>query len=164
MILLPLTGFSFPYLRGYFRAIACLGLASCFSSCAVQPLTVQTQYFSHEDQASYQIGTPDPSLDNPSIGERLLVQWALPPCEFEERGLTLYLKVRFANHQEREVQVPIEKKRGYYLYDLRDQEYCETGGIMTYLVEIRRGECVVAAWKHPLWTPLITFHSKNSSD
>lgn len=151
-----------------FRSIACnlfhftLPLASlviCLSGCSIHPLTVQTQYLSHEDLASYHIGTPDPSLDNPDVGERLLIQWSLSSAQFKGEDLRLYLKVRFTNHQEEEITIPVEKKKGYYIYNLLNQDYCDTGGILTYLAEIRSGECIVAVWKHPLWANLITFDS-----
>lgn len=138
-------------------------ISSIFLVCTIlldscsHPLSVQTQYFSHEDLASFHIGTPDPRLYYPAIGQRLFIQWSLPPWQFEPSYLTLYLKIRFHNHQEHEIQVPIEKKCGYYLYELCNKEYQETGGILTYLVEIRKGDCVLASWKHPLWVPLITF-------
>ena len=143
--------------RLFLIAFPLTGLAGCFSGCSIHPLTVQTQYLSHEDLASYHIGTPDPSLDNPDVGERLLIQWSLSSCQLEGGDLRLHLKVRFTNHQEEEINVPVEKKKGYYLYNLLNQDYCDKGGILTYLAEIRSGECVVAVWKHPLWTNLITF-------
>ena len=132
------------------------------TGCSFQPLTVQTQFLNRENLASFIIGTPDPSLDNPSIGERLFIQWSLSSPDFDGEDLILNLKVRFRNYQENEINIPIENKRGYYLYDLINQDYCDSGGILTYLAEIRKGDCVIASWKHPLWTPLITFDSKDS--
>lgn len=140
-----------------FRFVFVAMLMCTISSCTfLQPLTVQTQYLSHEDLASFHIGTPDPTLDCPPVGERLLIQWYLPHCQFQE-GLLLSLKVRFKNHQEEERQISIEKNNSYYLYELIDEDYFKTGGIQTYLVEIRQGDCIIASWKHPLWTNLITF-------
>ncbi len=132
-------------------------LVSSLTSCSIHPLTVQTQYLSHENLASFHIGTPDPRLDNPTIGQRLLIQWCLSKSVFDGQELTLHLKIRFHIHTEDEIQIPITNKRGYYLYNLTNEEYCKTKGVLTYLAEIRSGECVVASWKHPIWTPLISF-------
>ena len=82
---------------------------------------------------------------------------SLSITRLKENGTELYLWVRFVNHEEREIRIPIEKRKGYYLFELLDEEYCETGGILTYFAEIRQGDDVIATWKHPLWTSLITF-------
>lgn len=145
------------------RFLTGIYLLMVLSGCSLHRLTVQTQYLSHENLASYYVGTPDAHLDHPTIGERLLIQWSLSKCAFEWRNLTLHLKIRFHNHKEDEIRVQIENQSGYYLYDLTNEKFCETGGILTYLAEIRDGDCVVESWKHPLWTPLISFddHSQN---
>lgn len=132
-------------------------LITALTGCSIHPLTVQTQYLSHENLASFHIGTPDPHLDNPTKGQRLLIQWYLSKSAFEEQDLILQLQIRFHNHTEDKIQIPVTSKRGYYLYDLINDDYCKTGGVLTYLAEIRKGECVVASWKHPLWTPVISF-------
>ena len=119
-------------------------------------LEVQTQYLSHENLASYYVGTPDPLLNDPIIGQRLLIQWCFPR-KFDRCDLQLHLKLRLRNHEEKELIRPITENRGYYLYDLVNQAYCESGGILTYKVEIRKGPCILETWKHPLWVDLITF-------
>jgi hypothetical protein len=130
----------------------------CLAGCACQTLSVQTQYLTPEILASAHVGTPDPACANPTAGQRLFIQWFLPPCQFKgEEVITLNLKVRFANYQEKEIVQVLKKNRGYYLFDLIDQEYCESGGIRTYLVEIKKEDCVITSWKHPLWVPLIVF-------
>lgn len=127
------------------------------SSCTPHSLDVQTRYLNAENLASYHIGTPDPHLDQPTLGQRLLIQWSLSSQEFQQHPVFLYLTLRLRNHQQRELKVLLSKKRGYYLYDLIDQDYCETGGLQTYQVEIRNDTCLIASWKHPLWAELITF-------
>jgi hypothetical protein len=146
----------------FFNFLLGLGILLSASSCSLHRLDVQTQYLSHENLASYYIGTPDPHLDNPTIGQRLLIQWWLSSRDIENQPLFLHLIVRFRNHQEKEIKIPIETKRGFYIYDLNDQNYCESGGILTYFAEIRNESCIITSWKHPLWANLITFDfSKN---
>lgn len=144
-------------IQNLLRFLAALGLLQGLTSCLLHRLEVQTQYLSHENLASYHIGTPDPHLDQPIIGQRLLVQWSLCSSDVEGHALFLHLKVRFRNHQEQDIKIPINKKRGFYVYDLTNQNYCESGGILTYLAEIYNESCVLESWKHPLWADLITF-------
>lgn len=137
-----------------------LGLAIlfCTSGCTLHRLDVQTQYLTSDYLASFHIGTPDPLLSEPLIGQRLLIQWSLNAEEVREENLFLYLKVRFRNHHEEEVIIPITSKRGTYLYRVNSELYCQTKGILTYLAEIRNSTCTLARWKHPLWVEWIQLH------
>jgi hypothetical protein len=134
-----------------------VGLLVCSSGCLLHRLDVQTQYLSRENLASYHVGTPDPNLDNPIIGQRLLIQWSLCANEIEGQVLFLHLLIRLRDHREQEFDIPITKKWGFYIYDLTNEDYCTSGGVLTYKAEIRNESCVIASWKHPLWANLITF-------
>ncbi len=140
-----------------FRFFCGLGLYVLTSGCTLHRLDVQTQYLSHEYLASFHVDTPDPCRYNPMMGQRLLVQWSLCAEEMKDQHLFLYLKVRFRNHQEQEVKVPVQTKRGTYLYVLANDAYCQSSGILTYHAEIRSDSCLLASWRHPLWVDLITF-------
>jgi hypothetical protein len=144
--------------KSFFYFLFGLGISLLFSSCTLHRLDVQTQYLSRESLASYHVETPDPFLYCPIIGQRLVIQWTLCAHEVEGHEVILDLKVRFRNHKEREVKVLITSKRGTYLYDLTNEDYCESGGILTYYAEIRDESCLLASWKHPLWVPLITLN------
>ena len=43
------------------------------TSCTEQRLAVQSQYIGLETLASYHVNTPDPHLNHPPIGERLII-------------------------------------------------------------------------------------------
>lgn len=131
----------------------------CFflSGCSFQRLDVQTQYLTPESLASFHIGTPDPRLHAPLIGQRLLIQWSLCEHEIEGEDTLLNIKIRFRNHQEKEIQVPIISKKGAYLYKVEGDLYCQTRGILTYFIQIQNDTGVIEAWKHPLWSELIQF-------
>jgi hypothetical protein len=141
-----------------------LGILLLASGCTLHRLSVQTQYIGHENLASFHVGTPDPRLYAPMVGQRLLIQWSLCAEEVEGQEVFLNLKVRFRNHEEHEVKVPITSKRGTYLYEIANEAYDQSKGILTYYAEIRNASCVLASWRHPLWTPLITFDFPNKKE
>ncbi len=125
------------------------------SSCALHRLDIQTQYLTPEYLASFHIGTPDPKLYAPFIGERLLIQWSLPSNEICDELPTLFLKVRYKNHQEEEIKLTIRSSTGTTLFKVEGEKYCQTGGILTYYSQIEKCNAVLATWKHPLWRELI---------
>jgi len=141
-----------------FKLITAWGILFSFSSCTFHRLDIQTQYLTPDYLASFHIGSPDPHLYDPLLGQRLLIQWSLSSEEVRDNDLSLFLKVRFRNHQEQEVVVPIRSKRGTYLFRVNSALYCQTRGILTYYGEIRSPSSVFAEWVHPLWTPLIRFN------
>ena len=131
----------------------------CASCSPFHPLEVQTQLMTHAYLASYRVGTPDPRLDEPMRGQRLLVHWSLPEKEFIAGETELKMRIRFRNHEEKEVFFPLAARHGTYYYDLMDDEFISTKGILTYFAEVKRGDCTLAVWKHPLWTAWISFPS-----
>lgn len=146
----------------FFTSLLGACLLSMLSSCMMHHLDVQTQYITKESLASYHVLTPDPQLDNPTIGQRLLVQWKFRAPEVRGLPLTLHLKIRFRNHEKEELIIPIDSNckiyvGSSYIYDLFNEEYLEKGGILTYLAEIKSNDDVIACWKHPLWVELIEF-------
>lgn len=132
-----------------------IGILLFSTSCTFHRLDIQTQYFTHENLASYHVGTPDPQLDHPAIGERLLIQWSLPSQQFETDKTVLYLTVRFKNRHEEKREIYLAKSKGITLYVLKNEEFLNSGGILTYFAEIRNSSTTLATWKHPLWCPLI---------
>ncbi|WP_228840624.1 hypothetical protein [Candidatus Protochlamydia phocaeensis] len=141
------------------RLMIFLGLFQlALSSCVFQRLSVQTHYLSHENLASYYVYTPDPHLDNPIIGQRLLIQWSLPSSYCAYDDLALHLKVRLRNHKEETISLPLKSMKGTYLYYVVNEAYCESGGVATYKIDVTGGGCVLETWKHPLWVDLITFN------
>lgn len=139
-----------------------LAILLLLNSCGLHRLDVQTQYLTPEYLASSHTGTPDPRRYEPLIGQRLLIQWSLSDNEVDNQELFLYLKVRFLNHQEDEVKIPIHSKRGTYIYQIEDNLYCETKGVLTYFAQIQSSEEVLVSWRHPLWVELIQLDCDDS--
>lgn len=139
-------------------------LAAIFflNSCTCSILSVRTEYLSHENLASYHVGTPDPLLENPPIGQRLIVNWTLPQDIPSANEMYIEVTIRFRNKEEIRERFPICKKSGRYIYTLLNERYIETDGIQTYKIELKQGDCIVEEWRHQLWVELITFNKEDT--
>lgn len=131
------------------------------SGCAYQPITVQTEYITHESLASYYVGTPDPRLKEPLVGQRLIICWSLPSSNMSKL-VKLYLKVRFRNREEEERLIEIQRSSGSYIYNLEGNQFCEKKGILTYKIEIRDNNGIITKWQHQLWSELIEVKVESS--
>lgn len=130
--------------------IRLLILTCAFVGCTGPQLSVFTEYLSIESLPSYQIGTPDPRLYDPDVGERLHIRWSVPPdCHFEK--LTLHLSILFGDRQETEEWVTLETPTGIYVYPLLNEDYWNLGGIFTYKVELFGDDQLIQEWRHQLW-------------
>ena len=120
-------------------------------------LDVHSDYLSHESLASYYVKTPDPRINHPPVGQRLIISWSLPNKYLCYPDLHLLVTLRFRNREEVKHKVPITKTSGTRLFCLMNEEYCEKGGIATYRVLLQSEDCVLEEWRHQLWAELITF-------
>lgn len=135
-----------------------LGLLSIFSltSC-MERLTVHTEYLSYKNLASFHVGTPDPELFCPTVGQRLVIHWTLPNSFCSYNQLTLKIKIRFSNNEETEVNVRLNHLQGTYIYSLLNDDFFEKCGILTYKVDLLGDDLVLETWNHQLWAERITF-------
>jgi hypothetical protein len=125
------------------------------TSCNNQYLTVHTDYISHRTLASYYVNTPDPLLNNPPIGQRLILSWSVPKCTLPGNDLSLKIYIRFWNREQIVKVEPITKQRGTVVYTLMNEDYIATKGIMSYKAEIVDDGVVISEWKHQIWTEVI---------
>lgn len=126
--------------------------------CTTNNLTVHTEYISEENLASYHVETPDPLLLNPPIGQQLIVIWSIPRTYSPNRNLLLNVTVRFRNHQEITESVELTKLKGTYIYTLVNEDYLATRGILTYKIDLIEDGEIIEAWRHQIWTELITLN------
>lgn len=139
-------------------ALLCLLLTGCGPS-----VTVQTDYLSRKNLASYKVGTPDPHINHPNIGERLIIQWSLPKKVVKYRDAHLQVTLRFRNYDECTYSIPLKKKYGTTTYDLTNTPYYESGGIQTYKIDVVANGCILKEWKHQLWVDLIKIGEPDDS-
>jgi hypothetical protein len=131
-------------------------IIALLTSC-VRPISVQTQYLGRENLASFHITTPDPNLEKPDIGQRLVIEWSLPSYCMTYSDLIMEIRVRLKNREEQKIELTLNKPSGIYLYSIVNEAYKESGGIVTYKVDILGDGQVIESWKHPLWVELILF-------
>lgn len=98
------------------------------------------------------VSTPDPALDCPSVGQRLIVRWNLPDLP---KGAELVLHLRFRNREDEVQRFCLTRLRGKHVFELRDHEYISSQGILTYKAEIVSGDEVLHEWLHQVWAPRI---------
>jgi hypothetical protein len=107
--------------------------------------------------ASTHVRTPDPRKNDPPHGQKIVLKWSVPP-ELLEQHPQIVFRAIYKNHTEKTFVYPIESRLGYTVYSLLDQEWDQTGGLLTYSADIMTSDCrVFRDWKHQLWVNLITF-------
>ncbi len=105
--------------------------------------------------ASTQVGTPDPRQAHPPHGQKIVLQWAVPP-ELLEKKPQIVFHVLYKNHTEKTFVYPIESRLGYEVYTLIDEEFDQTGGLLTYSADIMTADQkIYRQWQHQLWVKLI---------
>jgi hypothetical protein len=127
-------------------------------------LSIQTVYLTRETLASYYVGTPDPMLIDPPVGQKLLVSWTVPRYYLNYQDLHLHVRIRLKNHEEVLIDVPVDKCWGSYTYKVANEAYFDCKGILTYKVDLIGNQCVLEEWKHQLWHELIRIGDKNESN
>lgn len=107
--------------------------------------------------ASTKVGSPDPRQLDPPFGQKVVMQWAVPP-ELLEKKPSLIFHVIYKNHTEEEIIYPLEDRSGMEVFSLINEQLRDKGGLLTYHAEIRTkdGE-IYREWTHQLWVHLITF-------
>lgn len=131
----------------FFSCTQTIVFSLLLAGCQAPSLSVFKEHVSIESLPSYKIGTPDPALADPEMGEKLHISWRLAG---EGPGY-LRLSLKYNEGSFDEIEVPLEKTSGVYVYPLLNGDYCETKGILTYRVELYEGECLVKTWQHQLW-------------
>lgn len=118
-------------------------------------LSVHTEYLSHENLASFHVGTPDPKLFCPTIGQRLILSWNIPVSYQAYPDLNIKMTIRFRNREQIVKSFELDRFQGLFIYPLLDEEYFEKDGILTYKVELFSEEILLEEWLHQLWAEQI---------
>ncbi len=125
---------------------------------------MQNEKVDKEYLASFHVSTPDPRLNDPPQGQRIIVSWDFPLSLYREK-LTLMLTVRFWDNRQEVLVRKIDQKRGYDSFYFEDKTKDKKKRILTYRVVVvnEDGE-IVDDWKHQFWTDLIEINKERSLD
>ena len=131
--------------------------------CQKHYIAVRQMQIGPDYLASAHVGTPDPRRADPPIGEKLVIDWSVPP-ELLAQHPRVFLHIIFRNHTEKFEFMPITTKVGTEVYSLLRKDFKETQGLLTYRAEIVTADGhVYRDWKHQLWVNLITLDRTSSS-
>jgi len=131
-------------------------LALLGSGCSKFYLSVQQQWMDINYLASVQANTPDPRKAKPPLGQRLIIDWYIPRHILKQNP-QIVLDLIFWDYTTRKVTIPIKRQLNYVTYDLLNEEYEKTDGILTYKAQIVAEDgTVFRESKHQLWVNLIT--------
>lgn len=127
-------------------------------------LDLQTVYLSKHDLASFIVNTPDPTLFDPPIGQKLILTCSLAKKYFYLEDIYILLKIRFHDNSELEKRIKVGSPSGIYTYYLLNDEFLEKKGILTYKAELYHQSQLIDCWRHQLWVDLITIRQAETSD
>lgn len=144
-------------------AILCI-LSIIATSCERPLISAQTEFITRQSLASYQIGTPDPHLNHPVLGQRLMVKWNLPDNYMNYQDLHLETIVRFYNGTEQTYNFPITKTSGLHTLTVSAQTFCQTNGIVSYKINLIGDGCILSEWRHQLWVEIIKVEHDTDTD
>ena len=126
------------------------------SSCSKYYLSVQQQWVDINYLASVQVNTPDPRKSKPPLGQMLIMDWHIP-SRILKQNPKLVLDLILWDYTAKTVTIPINGRLNYTTYELLNEEYDKTDGILTYRAQIVTEDGkVFRESKHQLWVNLIT--------
>lgn len=146
------------------KILLTFAVCSLLTSCSRQMLSVHSDYVARESLASYWVDTPDPLLNCPPFGQRLVISWSVPRELLKLDHPHLEITIRMRNRDQIVRHVPLKRTSGTTLYRLLNEQYCESGGFLTYKVQLIAGGCVYEEWRHQLWTEHISIDSPEDDD
>lgn len=133
------------------------------TSCSQRYINAHTVFLNRSQLASYHVETPDPNLNHPLMGQRLLVNWNVPLWLIQSYpDLHLEITIRFGDRTEIVKKVRVSRTSGYYLYEILDENYFDKEGILTYKIDLISNGEIIEKWRHQLWAEIITVGENNS--
>ena len=132
--------------------------------CSKYYLSLRQVPIDSEYLASSRVGSPDPRQSDPPTGQKVVMQWAVPP-ELLKKKPSLVLHVIYKNHTEEEIIYPIKNRTGMEVYSLLSEKFRSKEGLLTYQAQIKTpdGE-VYREWTHQLWVHLIKFDEESATE
>ncbi len=138
------------------KLIFFLLLSSLQLACSRYQLSLRQIAVDSYSLASTHVQTPDPRQFPPPIGQKIVLHWRVPPSLLKKNAF-ISLNIIYKNHTEKTLLYPIKNRSGYQVYFLLNDEFLNTGGLLTYSAFISSEDKIIRAeWKHQLFVHLIT--------
>lgn len=125
------------------------------TGCRDTQLAVYSQCVNHEYLASCRVDTPDWRRCDAYCGQQLILEWRLPWEVKRDGDVFIMLYVIYKNHTSETITFPVHNRVGLHVYRLINERYLETGGLLTYRVELCQNKRRLHEWTHHLWTRII---------
>lgn len=129
--------------------------ALLLTGCCSQTLQLYTEFIGVEQYASYHVGTPDPYLCCPELGQILVVKWDLPPHICRMKNLHVDIRVRYYDGSEEQIIFPVRKRDETRIWKVVDDLYNTCGGIATYKAILFSEFTPLYTHEHLLWNETI---------
>ena len=135
-----------------YKTLTCL-LVAITTSCSQSPwVTARTEYIDMKKLPSVAVDTPDPIKDTAYWGEKLLIRWDTGQ---DKSPTTLHARIRLRNGTEKTIDKVLEGSSGVEYFTLDAYEYDQSGGIISYKIELLANGESVANSTHKLWVEKI---------
>lgn len=123
-------------------------------------LSCRSEYLYPNYLASDRIQTPDPDRLY-FYGQQLIVYWNLPR---ELLPADLHLTVRYGTRECAELHQHLTRPRGHTLYQLIEDDYWDTGGILSYKALLFHEGELLTDWYHHLWVDCMDLEAPEAFD
>jgi hypothetical protein len=140
---------------------AFFGFISLITACSPTLLEVEVEYISKQQLASYHVGTPDPRLICPPIGQKISIGWHLSKKKFHQHNYEILLEVRYRDRTTGSCRFKPEYASGRKTFNHLNDEYSATSGLVSYSVTLFKNGKVLSKRCHILHTPLIEFDEED---
>lgn len=156
MGLLSLLRYLLSFLRCYcFKCLAATFLAICLEGCSRPALSSFLEFIDEEHTAAAHLGI-DRGCVVESVGQQLVVTWGLPLCFRNSLPMVLHVWVYYGNGEAEKFSYDVQYLSGYQVYVLKDSDYQDRQGIISYKVSLTKDDKEILSRSHHLWMEVIS--------
>ncbi|WP_080125482.1 hypothetical protein [Chlamydia suis] len=154
--LLSLLRYSLSFLRCcYFKWWAPIFSALCLGGCSQPALSSFLEFIDEDYTAAAHLGI-DRGCVVESVGQQLVVTWGLPTRFRDSLPMVLHVWVYYGNGEAEKFSYDVHHLSGYQVYLLKDCDYQERQGIISYKVSLTKDGKEILSRNHHLWMEVIS--------
>lgn len=126
-------------------------LLPILTACSKVPLKARLEALTPQSLASSKVGSPDP-LKSSFCGQQIVITWKTHSCY---KHLSILLEYVDGSHQYHKLRAPLEYYRGAKVFRLLNDEYYQSGGILTYKVSLYDNNYLIGYYNPITWVDWI---------